>query len=126
MKAFIIYQAEVAICLALFYGFFHVFLKNEVQFQTRRLYFLFSFLVAFLIPRLEIAWTFEKELPTLPIEYIYSFTPYPATSVQEVTSWSIWDILSLVWLTGFVFMMFRLVISLIKIRHILIHTNKLE
>ncbi len=126
MKEFIIYQAEVAICLALFYGFFHVFLKNEVQFQTRRFYFLFSFLVAFLIPVLEITWTFEKELPTLPIEYIYSFTPYLATPVQEVTSWSVWDILSLVWLTGFVIMIFRLAISLIKIRHILNHTNKLE
>jgi hypothetical protein len=54
MNNLIIYSIETAICLALFYTAYSLFLKNETFFKLNRLYLLCSVAISFLVPLLNI------------------------------------------------------------------------
>lgn len=54
MNNFIIYSIEIAICLTLFYAVYWLFLRKETFFKLNRVYLIFSVVLAFLIPLLNI------------------------------------------------------------------------
>ncbi|XOV92155.1 MAG: M56 family metallopeptidase [Bacteroidota bacterium] len=126
MKAFIIYQAEVAVCLALFYTFYHFFLRNETQFLFKRVYFLVGIIISFMIPTIQIGLSSSTPIPTiLPADYFNlatsSISYIPVAS--EPQTWDVWKIIFLIWLIGLAFFLVRLGISFIKVREILNQTT---
>lgn len=54
MNKFMIYSIEIAICLALFYVIYWLFLRRETFFKLNRFYLLFSVIISLLLPLLNI------------------------------------------------------------------------
>jgi tetratricopeptide (TPR) repeat protein len=55
MNSFILYSIEIAVCLALFYSAYWIFLKNETFFKLNRFYLVLSVVVSLLVPTLNIS-----------------------------------------------------------------------
>lgn len=130
MKAFLIYQLEVAACLAAFYLFYQFILRQENQFLFQRIYFLFSIVASLVLPALTLELSTTTGIPTiLPIEYI-SLTKVAhkqmltqATPLVNPRSLDLWDVLFYLWLGGLVFFTIRLIISIIKITEIVVKSK---
>src|SRR6478735_4212482 len=75
MNNFIIYSIEIALCLALFYSAYWLFLKNETFFKLNRFYLVFSVAASLFLPLLNLTPTatfgeesFMSKYLTTPIE----------------------------------------------------------
>ena len=65
-----IYLIKSTICMALFWGFYHIMLKKESTFAFNRFYLLGSLLLSLIIPKLSFfSKTIDKTLPLIPFEY---------------------------------------------------------
>lgn len=125
MKELIIYQFEVAFCLALFYVFYIVLLRNETNLFFKRGYFISTGIMAFVLPALHIQLSISTG--EIPIEYIsilpsqlIAYTP-SAIQPDKVDAWMLFSIL---WGTGSAVMLFRLLFSLSNIGKILKETTR--
>lgn len=124
MKEFITYQLEVACCLALFYLFYLLILRKETNFSVKRIYFIVSGILAFILPALHIQFSINaREIPVeyiniLPAQFI-DYTP-PTTQPNNVDPW-IW--ITLLWGSGCTIMLLRLFFSLSNIGKILRETT---
>lgn len=120
MKELIIYQLEVASCLALFYVFYILLLRKETNFSVKRAYFICTGILAFVLPALNIQFSISTE--EIPIEYInilpsqlISYTP----TIIQADKVDAWMLMSVLWGAGCAILLFRLFISLSNIGKIL-------
>lgn len=124
MKELIVYQFEVACCLALFYLFYLLLLRKETNFYLRRLYLIGTGIMAFVLPALQIQFSFNSE--EIPMEYINILPSNLIASVpivvqpEKADPW-IW--ISILWGTGCAMMLLRLLFSLSSIGKILKETT---
>ena len=132
MKELIIYQLEVAICIFVFSVLYFLLWKRETNFQMKRV-FLFSIpVLAFLIPWLDLSITLAMNKPSEAIQYLnYLPTQFiapvmtSAAAHPAVESFSIWQVLFLLWISGVIFMAIRLLASYYKIWQIYRNSKKL-
>ncbi len=123
MKDLVIYQLEVASCLAVFYLFYQLLLKKETHFTMRRYYFLSAGILAFIIPAMHFSIDLAPDDTSLPSDYLQylpqqfmEFTPI-YSPVQS--SLDVWSIVGYIWIFGFVLMCIRIVVSLARVQLIL-------
>ncbi len=122
MRALVIYQLEVAFCIILLYLFYRIMLRKETNFQLKRLFIIFSSLVAFLLPALNIEYGLKTGETSIPLEYltmipmqIIAYSP-PSAPTNEM---NLWLALSVIWGIGFIIMLSRLFFSLYHVNKIL-------
>jgi hypothetical protein len=124
MKEIVIYQLEVACCLALFYLFYILLLRKETNFFIKRGYFICSGIMALVLPALHIQFSISAE--EIPFEYINiipsQFIAYAPSTIQPDVI-DAWMLISVLWGTGCAFLLIRLAFSLSKIRKILSTTT---
>ncbi len=124
MKDLIIYQLEVACCLALFYLFYMLLLRKETNFSIKRLYFICTGIMAFVLPALHIQFSISTE--EIPVEYINiipsQLIAYTPSAIQP-DMLDAWLLISILWGTGCAILLFRLVFSLSNIGKILKETT---
>jgi bla regulator protein blaR1 len=122
MKLFLIYQAEVAICIGAFYVFYKLLLSKDVSHQLKRGYIIFTGTLAHIIPALTFNISLSGTSSTTPIAYISQITEQFATivpAVQPVNTTSPWHILLWIWGLGLAVMLLRLIVSLYNVNRIL-------
>ncbi len=122
MKEILIYQLEVACCIAFFYLFYKVVLKKETNFQLKRLFIIFSSLVAFVLPALNIQYSLNTGPTSIPLEYLNmipkQIIAYSPTSAPT-NEMNLWLVLSVIWGIGLLIMLLRLLLSLYHVNRIL-------
>ena len=131
MKELIIYQLEVAICILTLSVLYFLLWKRETNFQVKRI-FLFSIpLLALLIPWLELSITLAIDKPSQSIQYFnylpsQLIAPVMATTavMPAAESFSIWQALFLLWISGVIFMTIRLLVSYYRIWQIYRNSKK--
>jgi len=109
MSHLISYLVESAVCLALFYGAFWLFLRKETYFRLNRFYLVSSLLLSLIIPLLNFPSPFRyapasKELVRSPLA---PALPARAVSFQEI--------LLLVYAAGVILFLTRFVVHLAKL-----------
>ncbi len=124
MKDLIIYQFEVACCLALFYLFYWLILRKEANFHFKRLFFICAGIMAFVLPALHIQLSISAE--EIPVEYItilpsQLISYVPVVAQPEKTDPWFW--ISLFWATGSTYMLIRILFSFLNIGKILKETT---
>jgi BlaR1 peptidase M56 len=113
---------KVNLGLITFYAFYWAFLRENTFFQTNRLYLLASIVSAFLLPLFMIKhnYDFANTLPftlnELPVE---SIKPIIFQPIMANISW--FDVVAVIYLTGFVLFLGRFVYSMYKIYSLLIN-----
>jgi bla regulator protein blaR1 len=122
MKLFILYQVEVAICLAVFYLFYKLLLSQDTRHQIKRAYIIATGVLALLIPLLTVNLTLGASIPAVPATYITQFTrqftsltPAPAVTL----AFDPWLMLCWIWVMGSLLMISRLIFSLFQVHKIL-------
>ncbi|MFK7981009.1 MAG: M56 family metallopeptidase, partial [Saprospiraceae bacterium] len=111
------YLLESSFCLAIFYGFYHLFLKKETFFQLNRAYLLATPIAALSIPLLNIS--FQKDAPPESLEAFFYPAIQSANNLNEVVweqmrapspvfSLSVADIIMAIYLIGIFLMSFSL------------------
>jgi bla regulator protein blaR1 len=128
MKLFLIYQAEVAICLGAFYVFYKLLLSKDVSYQLKRGYIIFTGILAHLIPALTFNITLSSSTSSTPIGYFSQITEQLATIVvapvgQPENIFSPWQLLLLIWGLGLTVMLIGLVVSLYNVNKIMREAN---
>ena len=123
MKDLVIYQLEVASCLAVFHFFYQLLLKKETHFTMRRYYFLSAGILAFIIPAMHFSIDLAPDDTSLPSDYLQylpqqfmEFTPI-YSPVQS--SLDVWTIVGYIWLIGFMIMCTRICLSLFQVHKVL-------
>lgn len=115
----LIYLIEVSICLAIFYGFYHIALQKETTFLTNRIYLIITALLSLIIPLIKIYVdkTSDPIFVTIPQEvigtYVVSIENAVETTRKKNTSWI--DIFLWVYLAGVILMSIRMVREVIII-----------
>jgi bla regulator protein blaR1 len=128
MKLFLIYQAEVAICLGAFYVFYKLLLSKDVSYQLKRGYIIFTGILAHLIPALTFNITLSSSTSSTPIGYFSQITEQLATIVvapvgQPENIFSPWQLLLWIWGLGLTVMLIGLVVSLYNVNKIMREAN---
>lgn len=111
------YLLESSFCLAIFYGFYHLFLKKETFFQLNRAYLLATPVLALSIPLLNIS--FQKDAPPESLEAFFYPAIQSANNLNEVVweqmrapspvfSLSVADVILAIYLMGIFLMSFSL------------------
>ncbi len=111
------YLLESSFCLAIFYGFYHLFLKKETFFQLNRAYLLATPIAALSIPLLNIS--FQKDAPPESLEAFFYPAIQSANRLNEVVweqmrapspvfSLSVADVIMAIYLMGIFLMSFSL------------------
>ena len=111
------YLIESSFCLAIFYGFYHLFLKKETFFQFNRAYLLTSPVLALSIPLLNIS--LYKDAPPESLEAFFYPAIQSANNLNEVVweqmrapspvfSLSVADVILAIYLMGIFLMSFSL------------------
>ena len=80
MNSISIYFVQSAICMALFYAVYWLFLKNETFFRINRVFLLLTLIASMLIPGLEIPFHIEAESP---VESSYNLLNAVVVNSQE-------------------------------------------
>ncbi|NMM50514.1 M56 family metallopeptidase [Marinigracilibium pacificum] len=116
MNEFLIYIFEVAICQAIFYLFYRIFLIGEIYFQKLRLYLTGSLIISFIIPLISIPVYFYKQIPLVSeqttIYYLFSSGKLLDSDTQIWLS----DIISTISICGILISLILFAIQLLKIR----------
>ncbi len=111
------YLLESSFCLAIFYGFYHFFLKKETFFQLNRAYLLATPIAALSIPLLNIS--FQRDAPPESLEAFFYPAIQSAQNLNEVVweqmrapspvfSLSVADVIMAIYLIGIFLMSFSL------------------
>ena len=101
MTSLIRYLLESAVCLTFFYMVYRVFLRKETFFGLNRLFLVFSLLLSFVIPVLDLPSPFFQST-VMPETYSPNLSPAPS-----VHAWRFADIFLLVYGLGAVFFTIR-------------------
>jgi len=107
---------ESSIAIALFYGYYHLFLRKETFFVANRLYLLFTALVSILIPWITISLQTTTDSTTRFYNLLETVTVtangYETHLVQTISGWQ-WA--SLIYVTGALVMGILLVVNVLRV-----------
>ena len=140
MTPFLLYLLEASICLALLYGIYWVFIKNDTFHRLKRFYLLLSLTFSLVIPGLPaLKWTEQIEKSILSVNNIsdnaardifervvLSYTPYqPWNPVSDASAVNLSLIIIILYGAGCCILLTRFVFSLYQI-HKLARANEQE
>ena len=120
MITFLTYQLKVAVIMAVFYIFYRLFLIKDSWHRLNRIVLLSTALLSFLLPFCIITITKTEILPMPVTQLMQADSSTPA---QPVTPW--WHIaLMAVYSAGVVFVLSRVLASVLHVRRIIRHARK--
>ena len=117
MLAFLIYEAKVAVALAIFYMFFRLLLKKETFHRFNRIVLLGASVLSFALPFCIITIRKPMEMPDLQIGDVMAMPGLEAAGEAPATPW--WPVaLAVLFAAGVAFVLFRLAVSILSIRRV--------
>ena len=120
MTTFLIYQLKVAVIMAVFYIFYRLFLIKDSWHRLNRIVLLSTALLSFLLPVCIITITKTEILP-MPVTQLVQAAS--STPDEAVTPW--WHIALMgVYAAGVVFVLARVLASVLRVRSIIRHARK--
>jgi len=120
MMTFLTYQLKVAVIMAVFYIFYRLFLSKDAWHRLNRIVLLSTALLSFLLPVCIITINKTEVLP-MPVAQLMQAVS--STPVQPSTPW--WHIaLMSVYAAGVVFVLARVLASVLRVRNIIRHARK--
>ena len=120
MITFLLYQFKVAVIMAVFYIFFRLFLIKDSWHRLNRIVLLSTALLSFLLPVCIITIT-RTEVQPMPVQQLMQAVS--STPVEPSTPW--WHIaLIAVYAAGVVFVLARVLASVMRVRSIIRHARK--
>ena len=120
MITFLLYQFKVAVIMAVFYIFFRLFLIKDSWHRLNRIVLLSTALLSFLLPVCIITIT-RTEVQPMPVQQLIQAVS--STPVEPSTPW--WHIaLIAVYAAGVVFVLARVLASVMRVRSIIRHARK--
>lgn len=122
----LIYLLKTNLCLVVFYGFYWVFLRRNTFFVANRFYLIGSILMSFCLPLIKVKHNYDFE-STLPLTLNEISTEYARslfyTPILSNFNWI--DLLAVVYLTGAVLILSKVVFAFVKIYNLLINGDPL-
>ena len=116
MLTFLIYEAKVAVALAIFYMFFRLLLKKETFHRFNRIVLLGASVLSFVLPFCIITVRKPMEMPEIQVGEVTSM-PIVATVADEAPATPWWAVaLAVLFFGGVAFVLFRLAVSVLSIR----------
>ncbi|MFA6400375.1 MAG: M56 family metallopeptidase [Salinivirgaceae bacterium] len=119
MDSLVLMLLESSVAIALFYGYYQLFLHKETFFMANRLYLLVSALVSILIPWITISIQSSKSSATLFYNLLETVTitatGYEMQVVHTITGWQ-WA--SLIYLAGVVVLSLLFIVRLLQVAFI--------
>ena len=120
MITFLTYQLKVAVIMAVFYIFYRLFLIKDSWHRLNRIVLLSTALLSFLLPVCIITIT-RTEIQSMPVQQLMQAVS--STPAEVATPW--WHIaLMVAYAVGVVFVMARVLASVISVRNIIRHARK--
>ena len=120
MFSFLTYQLKVAVIMAVFYIFYRLFLIKDSWHRLNRIVLLSTALLSFLLPVCIITIHKTEVLPMPVAQLVQAVSSTPA---QPSTPW--WHIaLMAVYAAGVVFVLARVLASVLRVRNIIRHARK--
>jgi hypothetical protein len=113
MSSFLFYLAESSVCLALFYLIYRALLSRETFFSTNRFFLMFSIPLSFVIPLIDIPSPFRTITAAPPPGY------HPALSPLRTNAFGFMDILTIIYLLGAGFFLFRFFYNIVQLFHLI-------
>jgi len=120
MITFLTYQLKVAVIMAVFYIFYRLFLIKDSWHRLNRIVLLSTALLSFLLPVCIITIHKTEVLPMPVAQLVQAVSSTPA---QSATPW--WHIALMgVYAVGVVFVLIRVLASVLRVRSIIRHARK--
>ena len=122
----LIYLLKTNLCLVVFYGFYWFFLRRNTFFVANRFYLISSILVSFCLPLIKVKhnYDFESTLP-LTLNEISTESIRSLLYTPLVSSFNSIDLLAVVYLTGAMLILAKVVFAFVKIYNLLINGDPL-
>lgn len=119
----ILYLVQVTTCLAIFYGFYHLFLRKETLFHTNRMYLMSTLIVSLILPAVKIYVDAQQAASNVVVassvyvgNYMHQFSATISTPHAKAIPW--FKILGAIYLTGVAVMATRLLLAFKQILEI--------
>jgi TonB family protein len=123
MKDGIQYLQQSAICLALLYGIYGIFLRRDTLFLANRIYLLLSVAVSILIPFVRIS-SGNPGLLNTAVVYLNQVTVTPGkTGMLDIRSAGWMEACRIIYFTGVIILLTRLLIRIIRIGRLVKHSG---
>ena len=118
MITFLIYEAKVAVALAIFYMFFRLLLKKETFHRFNRVVLLGATVLSFLLPFCIITVRKVVEMPPIEVGAAAADAALaPVAAAAPAPPW--WQVgLAVLFFAGVAFVLFRLAVSILSIRRV--------
>jgi TonB family protein len=110
----ITYFLQANLYLVLFYAFYRLLLNKETYFMMNRFYLTGTVLLSFMIPGLRLQWLSEETVSRNLYINMPDIVPHTEISQSNDLNW--WQLLSVIYITGIVFSLLRLVFKLMIVR----------
>jgi len=116
MLDFLIYEAKVAVALAIFYMFFRLLLKKETFHRFNRIVLLTASTLSFVLPFCIITVRKTMELPDIQVGEITAEPVVASVAAEAAPSVPWWSVaLAVIFFTGVLYVLVRLVVSVLSI-----------
>lgn len=119
----IAYLLQVTTCLAIFYGFYHLFLRKETLFHTNRMYLMSTLIVSLILPAVKIYVDAQQAASNVVVassvyvgNYVHQFSTTISAPHAKAIPW--FKILGAIYLTGVAIMATRLLLAFKQILEI--------
>ena len=116
MLDFLIYEAKVAVALAIFYMFFRLLLKKETFHRFNRIVLLTASTLSFVLPFCIITVRKTMELPDIQVGEITAEPVVASVAAEAAPSVPWWSVaLAVIFFMGVLYVLVRLVVSVLSI-----------
>lgn len=119
----LLYLLQVTTCLAIFYGFYHLFLRKETLFHTNRMYLMSTLLVSLVLPAVKIYVDAQQAASNVVVassvyvgNYVHQFSTTISAPHAQAIPW--FKILGAIYLAGVAVMATRLLLAFKQILEI--------
>ena len=119
----LLYLVQVTTCLAIFYGFYHLFLRKETLFHTNRMYLMSTLIVSLILPAVKIYVDAQQAASNVVMassvyvgNYVHQFSNTIAEPHARTIPW--FKILGAIYLAGVAVMATRLLLAFKQILEI--------
>ena len=114
--------------LVLFYAFYALLLKRETFFQLNRIYLVVSAALSFVLPLVQLDWVKHLFITERVENSIYQANPMQLLQISAMPDnrLTVGEIISYVYAAGLTFMLIKLCLQLIELRHVLKKSNSNE
>ena len=119
----LLYLLQVTTCLAIFYGFYHLFLRKETLFHTNRMYLMSTLLVSLVLPAVKIYVDAQQAASNVVVassvyvgNYVHQFSNTISAPHAQAIPW--FKILGAIYLAGVAVMATRLLLAFKQILEI--------